>query len=100
LFRSFHINSNMPKSEFLIPTALKMNASTDFMVGKVNYPAGEDLSFPFSPDEKLNVYTGDFNVDVLVRPLKSVQVGKSFFRGSLNSKESTTPECYPPNNYQ
>ena len=30
----FHINSNMPKSEFLIPTALKMNASTDFMVGR------------------------------------------------------------------
>ena len=92
----FHINSNTPKSEFLIPTALKMNASTDFMVGKVNYPAGEDLSFPFSPDEKLNVYTGDFKVDVLVRPLKSVQAGKYVFRGSLKYQACDNSACYPP----
>ena len=30
----------------------------------MNYPAGKDMSFPFSPDEQLNVYTGDFIVDM------------------------------------
>src|SRR5947209_7042256 len=51
----FHINSNTPKSEFLIPTALKMDVPTDIALGKIEYPAGKDVSFPFSPDEKLNV---------------------------------------------
>src|ERR1051326_6336712 len=54
--KGFHINSNTPKSEFLIPTALKMDVPTDIALGKIAYPAGKDLTFPFSPDEKLNVY--------------------------------------------
>src|SRR5437016_1552299 len=58
----FHVNSNTPKSEFLIPTALKLEAPTDIVLGKVTYPAGQEMSFPFSPDEKLSVYTGDFAV--------------------------------------
>ena len=45
----YHINSNTPKSEFLIPTALKMDLPTDIILGKIQYPAGEDASFPFSP---------------------------------------------------
>lgn len=42
----YHINSNTPKSEFLIPTALKMDLPTDIILGKIEYPAGEDASFP------------------------------------------------------
>src|ERR1041384_3186101 len=38
----FHVNSNTPKSEFLIPTALKLEAPTDIVLGKVTYPAGKD----------------------------------------------------------
>src|SRR5438270_13535840 len=71
----FHVNSNTPKSEFLIPTALKLEAPTDIVLGKVTYPAGQDMSFPFAPDEKLSVYTGDFAVTVSVRPLAHVPPG-------------------------
>ena len=60
----YHINSNTPKSEFLIPTALKMDLPTDIILGKIEYPAGEDTSFPFSPDEKLSVYSGDFTISL------------------------------------
>ncbi len=72
----YHINSNTPKSEFLIPTALKMDLPTDIILGKIEYPAGEDRSFPFSPDEKLSVYSGDFTIAVAVHPLHSVVPGK------------------------
>src|SRR6476469_271422 len=51
----YHINSNTPKSEFLIPTALKLDAPTDIVVGKVIYPPGAEMSFPFAPTEKLSV---------------------------------------------
>src|ERR1700679_467557 len=72
----FHINSNTPKSEYLIPTALKMDLPTDIVLRKIEYPAGADLTFPFSPDETLSVYSGDFTVSVAVHPLKSVVPGK------------------------
>src|ERR1700722_15677302 len=81
----YHINSNQPKSEFLIPTILKVDATTDIVIGKTSYPEGKDTSFAFAPDEKLNVYTGDFEVDVLVRPLHTVQPGRYVVRGTLNS---------------
>jgi len=92
----YHINSNKPKSEFLIPTVLKVEATTDIVIGKTTYPDGQDMSFAFAPDEKLNVYTGDFKVDVLVRPLHSVTAGKYIVRGTLKYQACDNAACYPP----
>jgi hypothetical protein len=92
----YHINSNHPKSDYLIPTALKIEATTDIVVGKIVYPEGQDMSFAFAPDEKLNVYTGDFKVDVVVHPLRSVQPGKYVVRGSLKYQACDNTACYPP----
>lgn len=92
----YHINSNKPKSEFLIPTVLKVEATTDIVIGKTTYPDGQDMSFAFAPDEKLNVYTGDFQVDVLVRPLKTVEKGKYIMRGTLKYQACDNSACYPP----
>lgn len=94
--RGYHINSNKPKSEFLIPTALKVGATTDIVIGRITYPEGSDMSFAFAPEEKLNVYTGDFEVDVLVRPLRSVQSGKYMVRGTLKYQACDNAACYPP----
>jgi len=92
----YHINSNTPKSEFLIPTALKMDAPTDIALTKVSYPAGKDMSFPFAPDEKLNVYTGDFAITMTVRPLHTVQPGKYAIHGDLKYQACDNAACYPP----
>ncbi|MFZ0199466.1 MAG: protein-disulfide reductase DsbD domain-containing protein [Candidatus Sulfotelmatobacter sp.] len=92
----YHINSNTPKSEFLIPTALKMDLPTDIILGKIEYPAGEDMSFPFSPDEKLSVYTGDFTIAVAVHPLHSVVPGKYEMHGVLRYQACDNAACYPP----
>ena len=94
--RGYHINSNKPKSEFLIPTALKIGATTDIVIGGTTYPDGHDMSFAFAPDEKLNVYTGDFELEVSVRPLRSVQPGKYVMRGNLKYQACDNSACYPP----
>jgi thiol:disulfide interchange protein len=94
----YHINSNTPKSEFLIATALKMDLPTDIILGKIEYPAGEDRSFPFSPDEKLSVYSGDFTITVAVHPLHSVVPGKYEMRGVLRYQACDNAACYPPKN--
>jgi hypothetical protein len=92
----FHINSNTPKSEFLIPTNLKMDLPTDIILGKIEYPAGKDLAFPFSPDEKLNVYSGDFTIAVAVHPLHAVVPGKYVMHGVLRYQACDNAQCFPP----
>ena len=94
----FHINSNTPKSEFLIPTALKMDPPTDIALGKTDYPEGKDVSFPFSPDEKLNVYSGDFTIRLTMHPLRSVVPGKYVMRGNLRYQACDNAQCFPPKN--
>jgi hypothetical protein len=92
----FHINSNTPKTEFLIPTALKMDAPTDIALTRTSYPEGKDMAFPFAPDEPLNVYTGDFTVTMTVRPLHTVQPGKYAIHGDLKYQACDNAACYPP----
>jgi hypothetical protein len=92
----FHINSNTPKDEFLIPTALKMDVPTDIVLGKIEYPEGKDLSFPFMPDTKLNVYSGDFAINVAVHPLASVVPGKYVMHGVLRYQACDNAQCFPP----
>ena len=92
----FHVNSNKPKSEFLIPTALKISAPTDIVIGKVTYPAGSEMSFSFSPEDKLSVYTGEFPVVVEVRPLAEVIPAIYMIRGELKYQACDNAACYPP----
>lgn len=92
----FHINSNTPKSEFLIPTALKMDAPTDIAITKLTYPQGAEMSFPFAPNEPLSVYSGDFTVSMTVRPLHTVQPGKYAIHGDLKYQACDNAACYPP----
>ncbi len=94
----YHINSNTPKSEFLIPTTLRIDVPTDIILGKTEYPAGQDRSFPFSPDEALNVYSGDFTIAVGVHPLHSVVPGKYVMHGVLRYQACDNAACYPPKN--
>jgi len=92
----FHINSNKPKQEYLKKTELELNPPTNIVIGKITYPDGQDQSFPFAPDEKLNVYTGDFAINVLVQPLKSVAPTNYTVHGFLKYQACDNAACYPP----
>lgn len=94
--QGFHINSHQPRQEYLKKTELRLDAPTDIVIGKISYPAGEDRSFPFAPEDKLSVYSGDFSIGVLVRPLKSVLPAKYAIHGQLNYQACDNAACYPP----
>ena len=93
---SFHINSNKPKSNLLIPTTLKLVAPKPLEIAGIEYPAGEDQSFPFSPNEKLSVYSGDFTVYVLLKAPPYLH-GASFpVGGELYNLAWDKNACYKP----
>jgi hypothetical protein len=94
--RGYHVNSNQPKQQYLKKTELKLDAPTDIVIGRITYPPGQDRSFPFTQNEKLSVYSGDFEVDVTVRPLHSVLPAKYAIHGFLKYQACDNAACYPP----
>ncbi len=92
----YHINSNKPKSELLIPTVLKLDPPTGISISKTVYPAGEELSFPFAPDEKLSVYTGDFAISTHLSAATGTPKGRYRVHGKLTSQACDNKACYPP----
>jgi len=94
----FHINSNKPTSDLYIPTVVKLDVPTDVSVGKLEYPEGELLSFPFDPDTKMSVYTGDIAVKGLVIAAKSTPRGTYRVHGNLRYQACDNRACYPPVN--
>ncbi|HWR15748.1 MAG TPA: protein-disulfide reductase DsbD domain-containing protein [Terriglobales bacterium] len=99
LFRvvpGFHINSNKPNSELLIPTSINWDVPTNISLAKTSYPPGEDYTFSFAPDEKLNVYTGDFAVKSTVMAAKSTPKGTYRVHATLRYQACDNRACYPP----
>jgi hypothetical protein len=94
----YHINSHTPKSPLLIPTAIKLSGSEQVAVADVKYPAGQDMSFAFSPNEKLNVYSGDFSIDATVKAAADAPAGTYPVKGELRFQACDNSACYPPRN--
>ncbi len=92
----FHINSNKPHSNLLIPTTLKLVAPKPLELASIEYPAGEDQTFPFSPDEKLSVYSGDFIVYVILKAPPYLHGGSFPVGGELYYQACDKNACYPP----
>src|SRR5215469_3676285 len=92
----FHVNSNQPKSELLIPTTLKLEPPTDLATGSIIYPPGKDLSFPFDPSEKLSVYSDDFTVTAKMSAAKAAGTGNFTVHGQLRYQACSDNACFPP----
>ena len=92
----YHVNSNQPKSELLIPTTLKLDLPTALAAGGITYPPGKDLSFPFDPSEKLNVYSDDFVVKARLTAAKTATTGSFTVHGELHYQACSDNACYPP----
>jgi len=89
---SYHINSHTPRSEFLIPTTLKVESASGVALGEVLFPAGHAYSFPFDPGEKVDVYSGNFVVKVRVR----AAAGEHTVNATLRYQACDNASCYPP----
>jgi Disulphide bond corrector protein DsbC len=88
----YHVNSHTPKSELLIPTALKLDVADGVKQGTLQYPAGKTYSFSFDPTEKLDVYAGDFTVKLPV----VAAAGEHTVNGTLRYQACDNAACYPP----
>jgi hypothetical protein len=95
VLEGFHINSNKPAQEYLIPTRLELIEAAGFELEKVTFPAGELKSFGFAPDEKLSVYEGTVKVRARLRA-KSAAVGAHTLRLVFHYQACNDQICLRP----
>jgi hypothetical protein len=92
----FHVNSSKPATPELIPTQLHFTLPADLVIAKLQYPAGQLISFPFDPTEKLSVYSGNINIKGLVVAPAHAGVGPYTVHGELKYQACDNNACYPP----
>jgi cytochrome c biogenesis DsbD-like protein len=92
----YHINSNHPTLEELIPTQLHFSLPGEVAIGKMQYPAGTLMSFPFDPNVKLSVYSGDFVVRGVVVAPTQASTGTYTIHAELKYQACDNNSCYPP----
>lgn len=92
----FHINSNKPTSDLLIPTAVEFAPDARIKIGKVEYPAGQDFKIPIAPDEKLSVYAGDVKIIAPLIVARTTPPGVYTLKATLTYQACSDNACFPP----
>lgn len=90
----FHVNSNMPGDDYLIPIKLTWNKEP-LEAEQVNYPKAqmEKLSFSQNP---ISVYTGSFEIATKFKAPTTAMPGMAFMNGKLRYQACNNKECLPP----
>jgi hypothetical protein len=90
----YHINSHTPKDELLIPTELQLNSGgrNGVDVLKETYPAGSSFRLKIGEGETLDVYQGEFRVQVRM----IADPGSSTMTGVLRYQACDSSSCFPP----
>jgi DsbC/DsbD-like thiol-disulfide interchange protein len=87
-----HINSHTPRSAYLVPTTLTLDAPAGMHITAMEFPQGVDYHFHFAPRETLSVYTGEFTVNARAQAAP----GTYTVRGKLHYQSCDNQECNPP----
>ena len=88
----FHINSHVPKDEYLIPTVLSIPDEEGVRLENASYPPGTDFVLPADPDTKLNVYTGEFTIEARL----VAEAGDHLVKARLRYQACDKTACMPP----
>lgn len=88
----WHINSNTPKDEFSIPTALSFDESTAELIA-VSFPPHAMKTFSFNQGTPLAVFDGTFSI-----PFKAkVRPGATIIKAKLHYQPCSDTVCLRPN---
>ncbi len=92
---SWHINSNKPNDEFLIPSVVSAKGKGIKLIS-VKYPKPHELSLSFS-ETPVSVFEGKTNIGLTFQILESAAVGKQQVEVVLDYQACNDVSCLPPN---
>jgi hypothetical protein len=91
----FHVNSNTPSEDYLIPLKLTWTATGALEPGQVIYPPPKTEKYAFS-DKPLSVLTGKFDLIANFKVAAKAPAGPGIATGKLRYQACNDRACYPP----
>jgi len=93
----YHVNSNTPSEDYLIPLALKWTPATLGALegGEVVYPKATSEKYSFA-EKPLSVYTGNFEMSVTFKVSATAAAGPGVAVGKLTYQACNDRSCFPP----
>ncbi|MCF7805566.1 MAG: protein-disulfide reductase DsbD [Candidatus Marinimicrobia bacterium] len=92
---TWHINSNEPLEDFLIPTEVSFQTEDGITTGRVYYPEAHLYNFDFSESE-VAVYEGTVNLVTAVSVDQSFTADSLHIVGTLQYQACNNTSCLPP----
>ena len=91
----FHVNSNTPGEDYLIPLKLTWTAAGALQPGEVVYPKPSLEKYPFA-DKPLSVVTGKFDLIANFKVAPNAPAGPGIASGKLRYQACNDRACFPP----
>jgi len=92
VLQGFHVNSDKPRDEFLIPLKLTWNPGP-LEATSVSYPKPEELEMN---DQKLVVFTGTVPIETQFVTSKNAAKGEATITGKLKYQACNNQMCFRP----
>ena len=92
----WHINSNKPYEDFLIPSVLSIDTTSGFSLTKIKYPKSQDRKLSFS-DKPLSVFENEIYIGALVNTPVNLKPGIYKLVVTFEYQSCNDKTCLPPN---
>jgi len=94
--RGFHMNSHKPSDQYLIPTTLMAQLPTGIQLRDTIYPDGRLEKFSFSPNKRLDVYTGTVTFRMRLAAGNDAAIGATTIPITLRYQACNDTTCLQP----
>lgn len=91
----FHVNSNTPSDETLIPLAVTWKSTGALQGGKVTYPKPSFEKYALL-EKPLSVFTGNFEVVAHFKVAPNAPAGPGVAVGQVKYQACNSNTCFPP----
>jgi hypothetical protein len=95
----FHVNSNTPNEQYLIPLKLTWKSTGALEAGQIVYPKPSLEKYEFS-EKPLSVYSGKFDVTANFKVAANAPAGPGVAVGTLRYQACNDKACFPPKNIE
>jgi DsbC/DsbD-like thiol-disulfide interchange protein len=95
VMKGYHVNSNTPAEEYLIPLKLTWTSTGALESGTVVYPKPTQEKYEFS-EKPLSVYTGNIELQANFKVAANAPAGPGSAAGKLRYQACNDRMCFPP----
>lgn len=93
ILEGYHVNSNTPSDEYLIPLKVSWTSMGALEGGQVSYPKAEKITVG---DQSLSVFTGKFDLTASFKVSPKAPAGPGIASGKLSFQACNNKMCFPP----